>query len=47
VVTREFLIPVLSEIYEGNMKDEKMFVPILTRLRNYGAPHVKNTDLKI
>ena len=34
VVTREFLIPVLSEIYEGNMKDEKMFVPILTRLRN-------------
>ena len=33
-MTREFLIPVLSEIYEGNMKDEKMFVPILTRLRN-------------
>lgn len=34
VVTKEFLIPVLSEVYEGNKSDEKMFVPTLTRLRN-------------
>lgn len=34
VVTKEFLIPVLSEVYEGNKTDEKMFVPTLTRLRN-------------
>jgi len=34
VVTREFLIPVLSEIYEGNVSDGKMFLPTLTRLRN-------------
>lgn len=34
VVTREFLIPVLSEVYEGNMSDSKMFLPTLTRLRS-------------
>ncbi len=34
VVTREFLIPVLSEIYEGNLTDEKMFLSTLTRLRS-------------
>ncbi len=34
VVTREFLIPVLSEVYQGNTSDEKMFLPTLTRLRN-------------
>lgn len=34
VVTREFLIPVFSEVYEGNQADSKRFVPFLTRLRN-------------
>lgn len=33
VVTREFLVPVLSEVYEGNQTDSKRFVPFLTRLR--------------
>lgn len=33
-MTREFLIPVLSEVYEGNTSDGKMFLPTLTRLRN-------------
>ncbi|MFZ5686659.1 MAG: IS1634 family transposase [Bacillota bacterium] len=33
VVTREFLIPVFSEIYEGNRADRELFVPTLTKLR--------------
>jgi transposase len=33
VVTKEFLIPVFSEIYEGNKSDKEMFVPTLTKLR--------------
>lgn len=33
VVTKEFLIPVFSEIYEGNKSDKELFVPILTKLR--------------
>jgi transposase len=33
VVTKEFLIPVFSEVYEGNEADKKLFIPYLTRLR--------------
>lgn len=33
VVTKEFLIPVFSEIYEGNKSDKELFVPTLTKLR--------------
>ena len=33
VVTREFLIPVFTEVYEGNTPDEKRFIPFLTKLR--------------
>jgi transposase len=33
VVTKEFLIPIFSEVYEGNEADEKLFIPYLTRLR--------------
>lgn len=32
-VTREFLIPVLSEVYEGNQTDSTRFLPFLTRFR--------------
>ncbi len=34
VVTKEFLIPVLSEVYEGNKQDKELFIPFITRLRN-------------
>lgn len=34
VVTREFLIPVFSEVYEGNQADSSLFIPFLTRLRH-------------
>jgi transposase len=33
IVTKEFLIPVFSEIYEGNRADRELFVPTLTKLR--------------
>lgn len=33
VATREFLIPVLSEVYEGNKSDKELFVPSLTKVR--------------
>ncbi len=33
VVTKEFLIPVLSEVYEGNITDKTLFIPFITRLR--------------
>ncbi len=33
VVTREFLIPVLSQIYEGNKTDRELFIPSLTKIR--------------
>jgi len=33
VATKEFLIPVLSEIYEGNKTDNKFFIPFLTKIR--------------
>lgn len=33
VVTKEFLIPVLSTVYEGNKVDKKVFTPFLTKLR--------------
>lgn len=41
VVTREFLIPVLSDIYEGNQVDSTRFVPFLNQLRG------KLTDLQL
>ena len=33
VVTKEFLIPVFSEVYEGNKTDKTLFIPFITRLR--------------
>ena len=33
VVTKDFLLPVFSEIYEGNRTDKELFIPFLTRLR--------------
>ncbi len=33
VVTREFLIPVFSDIYEGNKTDKELFAPFLTKVR--------------
>jgi transposase len=33
VVTREFLIPVFSEVYEGNITDKELFAPFLTKVR--------------
>jgi len=33
VVTKDFLIPVFSEVYEGNKTDRELFIPFLTRLR--------------
>jgi transposase len=33
VVTKDFLIPVFSEVYEGNRTDKELFIPFLTRLR--------------
>lgn len=33
VVTKEFLIPMFSEIYEGNKTDKSLFIPFLTKLR--------------
>jgi transposase len=33
VVTREFLLPVLWEVYEGNQTDGRRFIPFLTRIR--------------
>ncbi len=33
IVTKEFLIPVFSEIYEGNKSDKELFIPTLTKLR--------------
>ena len=33
VVTREFLLPVFSEVYTGNRSDAAMFAPTLTKLR--------------
>ena len=33
VVTKEFLIPVCSEIYEGNQSDSNLFIPNITKLR--------------
>jgi len=41
VVTREFLLPVFSEIYPGNNTDAEMFGPMLTRLRS------KMTEFKL
>jgi len=35
VVTREFLIPVFTEVYQGNTPDTKRFVPFLTELRKW------------
>jgi len=32
-VTKDFLIPVFSEVYEGNRTDKELFIPFLTRLR--------------
>ncbi|PKM83964.1 MAG: hypothetical protein CVU88_00375 [Firmicutes bacterium HGW-Firmicutes-13] len=32
-VTKDFLIPVFSEVYEGNITDKERFIPFLTRLR--------------
>nr|WP_140392704.1 hypothetical protein [Virgibacillus dakarensis] len=34
VVTKEFLVPVLSDIYEGNQVDSTRFVPFLNQLRD-------------
>lgn len=34
VVTKEFLVPVLSEVYEGNQVDSTQFVPFLNQLRD-------------
>jgi transposase len=34
VVTREFLIPVFSKAYQGNITDGKRFIPFLTDFRN-------------
>ncbi len=33
VATREFLIPVLSQVYEGNKSDKELFISALTRIR--------------
>jgi transposase len=33
VVTKEFLIPVLSQVYEGNESESALFTPFITRLR--------------
>jgi transposase len=33
VVTKEFLIPICSEVYEGNQPDSNIFIPQVTRLR--------------
>ena len=33
VVTREFLLPICSEVYIGNKSDCKLFIPQITRLR--------------
>jgi transposase len=33
VVTKDFLLPVFSEIYEGNRTDQELFIPFLTRVR--------------
>lgn len=33
VVTREFIIPVFSEVYKGNIPDSKRFIPFLTKFR--------------
>jgi transposase len=33
VATREFLIPVLSQVYEGKKSDKELFVPSLTKIR--------------
>ena len=33
IMTREFLLPVCAEIYEGNTTDSKLFVPQITQLR--------------
>jgi transposase len=33
VVTREFLLPVFSEVYPGNRSDAAMFTPTLTKVR--------------
>lgn len=42
VVTKEFLIPVLWEVYEGNKTDRQIFIPfLLTRMRE------KLTDLNL
>lgn len=33
IVTREFILPICSEVYEGNRSDSTLFLPQLTRLR--------------
>lgn len=33
VAIREFLIPVLSEVYEGSKNDKELFIPSLTKIR--------------
>jgi transposase len=33
VATREFLIPVLSHVYEGNKSDQELFISSLTKIR--------------
>lgn len=33
IVTKEFLIPVLSQVYEGNKSEKALFTPFITRLR--------------
>ena len=33
VATREFLIPVLSQVYQGKKSDKELFVPSLTKIR--------------
>jgi len=33
VVTKDFLIPVFSQVYEGNKTDKELFIPFLTRFR--------------
>lgn len=48
VVTREFLIPVFTEVYEGNTPDAKRFVPFLTGLRERLAElHIKLEDVTL
>ena len=47
-VTREFLLPVFTEVYEGNTPDANRFIPFLTELRKRLAElHVKLEDVTL